>query len=284
MTSPDSSLAFSEFELQRSVRVRRSIRQRSLLAILLFALLLVSFKIGEVNAVVFYDGMGQLGDYFVRMAPEIHLGTFFDDLRSWYWGMSIWSKAAFDTIVIAFLSTTVGTIVAVPLSFIAASNLSNPLTYNIVRRSLELIRTVPVLVYALVFVLAFGLGPLAGVLAMALHTASSLGKLFSEVNEGIDRRQVESTVAAGGNWFAVVRLSVWPQVVPTFVSYILLRLEKNIRGATVIGFVGAGGIGQELFLAIRSFQYTDVSAITLMIILIVVVSDMTCDFLRQRIL
>lgn len=279
-----SNSDFRRFESEKRHRDRRLFHERIVIVAVLLSCLIASFKIGEVSAAVFYDGIGQLGDYFYRMMPPIHFGTVINDVSAWYWGIGLWSKAAFDTIVIAFLSTAIGTIVAVPLSFLAASNLMNALVYSLVRRTLELIRTVPVLVYALIFVLAFGLGPLSGVLAMALHSASSLGKLFSEVNEGIDHRQVESTQAAGGNWFAIVRLSVWPQVLPTFVSYVLLRLEKNIRGATVIGFVGAGGIGQELYLAIRSFQYTDVSAITLMIISIVVVSDVTCDYLRRRVL
>jgi phosphonate transport system permease protein len=154
--------------------------------------------------------------------------------------------------------------------------------YFLFRRTLEVARAVPELVYALIFVFAFGLGPLPGVLAIAIHTAGALGKLFSEVNENIDSSSVEGVRAAGGNWFQVIRFAVLPQVLPNFASYALLRFEINVRAAAIIGFVGAGGIGQELFFVIRQFIYADVSAIVLMIIVSVCLIDITCEKLRHR--
>ena len=149
-------------------------------------------------------------------------------------------------------------------------------------RFLEFCRTVPVLVFALVFVVAFGLGPLPGVLALAIHTAGALGKLFTEIVENADGRPAEGVRASGGNTLEAIRFGVLPQVLSSFASYALLRFEINVREATVMGFVGAGGIGEELLVAIRRFYYSDVSAILVLIILTVFALDMLTERLRGR--
>lgn len=244
-------------------------------------MLITSARIGEISPGTLWDGASAAADYIWRMVPSIHASTFGPDVKAWYWGGSTWFSALADTILMAFLSTAIGVVVGAPLSFVASRNLTNGWVYFVVRRTLELIRTVPSLVYAMAFVLAFGLGATAGVLAIALHSASSLGKLFSEVNEAASDRTFEAVRSAGGGWLSVVRFALLPEVAPSYVSYTLLRLEKNIRSATIIGLVGAGGIGQELFVAIRSFQYQDVSAIVLLIIITVIVVDMVCDRIRQ---
>jgi phosphonate transport system permease protein len=153
-----------------------------------------------------------------------------------------------------------------------------------VRRSLEFCRTVPDIVFALIFVAAFGLGALPGVLAIAIHTTGALGKLFTEVVENIDMGPVEGLASTGGSWIPQVRFAVTPQVLSNLVSYALLRFEVNARGATVIGFVGAGGIGQDLIVAIRKFYYSDVSAMLLMIVATVMAIDMLSARLRHRLL
>ncbi|MDT4848799.1 Phosphate-import permease protein PhnE [compost metagenome] len=154
----------------------------------------------------------------------------------------------------------------------------------VVRRGLELLRTVPEIVFALLFVIAFGLGPMAGVLALMLHTTGALGKLFSEVVENIDMRPVEGIRASGGSGFQVIRFAVLPQVAANFASYGLLRFEINVRGASVMGFVGAGGIGQELLTSIRQFYYSDVSAILLLIIVTIVAIDLITQRIRHALL
>jgi len=153
-----------------------------------------------------------------------------------------------------------------------------------VRRGLEFCRSVPDIVFALIFVAAFGLGALPGILAVAIHTSGALGKLFTEVVENIDMRPVEAVAANGGSWLAQLRFAVTPQVLSNLISYTLLRFEINVRSATVLGFVGAGGIGQDLIVAIRKFYYSDVSAMLLMIILTVIVIDMLSARLRHRLL
>jgi phosphonate transport system permease protein len=153
-----------------------------------------------------------------------------------------------------------------------------------VKRALEVCRTVPEVVFALVFVIAFGLGPLAGVLAIAIHSLGAQGKLFAEVVENIDAKPVEGATAAGASWTRMVRFAVVPQVLPGFVSYALLRFEVNVRGAAVLGFVGAGGIGQDLVEAVRKFYYNDVAALLVLIILTVTLIDAGTGWLRRRLL
>ena len=153
---------------------------------------------------------------------------------------------------------------------------------DILRRMVAFCRTVPDIVFALLFVAAFGLGPLPGVLAIAIHTFGALGKLFTEVIENIDMKPVEGVRSTGATFLETVRFAAVPQVLSGFASYALLRFEINVRSGTVIGLVGAGGIGQDLFVAIRKFYYTDVSAILLMIIITVAAIDVVTGHIRQR--
>ncbi len=145
---------------------------------------------------------------------------------------------------------------------------------------LEALRTVPELVSALIFVFAFGVGPLAGVLAITLHTMGSLGKLFSEVHENADLKPVEGVVAAGGGWLSRMRFGVLPQVLPNLVSYTLLRFEINVAASSAIGIVGAGGIGMELKAAIDLQEYQDASAMLLLTVALIFVIDLCSERLR----
>ena len=168
-------------------------------------------------------------------------------------------------------------------AFFAAANLApgNVLRWSI-KRIFEFCRTVPDLVFALMFVSAFGLGPLAGILAIAIHSFGTLGKLFTEAIENIDMRPVEGVRSTGSRFVEMVRFGALPQVMSVFASYSLLRFEINVRSGSVVGMVGAGGIGQDLFVAIRKFYYTDVSAILLMIIVSVAIIDLVTERIRHR--
>src|SRR5262249_9772317 len=152
------------------------------------------------------------------------------------------------------------------------------------RRLFELARGVPGLVYALVFVFAFGLGAVPGMLAVGVHSAGACGKLFAGVNQDVDPASREGVGGPAGAWPQVMRFAVVPQVLPNFASYALLRFEISVRQATVLGFVGAGGIGEELLLAVRQFVYPDISAIVLLIIATVAVIDMSCERVRSRLM
>ena len=132
--------------------------------------------------------------------------------------------------------------------------------------------------------MAFSLGPLPGILALAIHTTGALGKLFAEVVENVDMKPVDGVLATGGHWLHKVRFAVLPQVASNFASYALLRFEINVRGAAVLGFVGAGGIGQTLLEVIRKFYYADVSALLVLIISTVMVIDALTERVRHRLL
>jgi phosphonate transport system permease protein len=205
------------------------------------------------------------------------------DVSSWYWGINKWLRLLIDTLLIAYVATLLGAIGGFTLSFFAASNLGvSPWLMFTVRRFLEFCRTVPELVFALIFVLAFGLGPMAGVLAIAVHTLGALGKQFYEVLENIDQKPIEGLIASGGSWTKTMRFAALPQVASNFFSYGLLRFEINVRGASIMGFVGAGGIGQDLIEAIRKFYYPDVSAILVLVIITVTTIDLVTERIRHR--
>lgn len=265
---------------------RRAGRLRRLGLGALFLLALIgAARVGEVDLAALADGIPAFLDYVHRTLPPVGPATPMADLADWYWNIGTWLGLILDTALMAFLGTLLGTLAAFALSFLAARNLApHPAAAFLSRRLLEIARTVPELVYALVFVFAFGLGALPGVLALALHSAGALGKLFSEACENVSRKPLEGTRAAGGGWLQVMRFGVLPQVLPTFASYTLLRFEINIRSASVLGLVGAGGIGQELYFVIRQFIYVDISAIVLLIIVTVVATDMICERLRTRLI
>jgi len=275
----------SVVEAQRRA-LHRSKRTQTLLFLVVLAVLVgVSGHLGEVSWQKFVTGLPRFGDYIWRTLPAMSPETFWTDLTRWMWGVRRWVGLLFDTVLIAFVATTLGVVFGFLLSFPAARNLAGGVvSYQLARRFLELMRTVPELVFAMLFVFAFGLGAMAGVLAIALHTMGVLGKLFSEINETITEKSLEGVVAAGASRDQVIRLGVVPQVMPAFISYTLLRFEINVRSASIIGFVGAGGIGQELMFVINQFIYRDISAILVLLIITVALVDILSEKIRHRIL
>jgi phosphonate transport system permease protein len=241
----------------------------------------------EVDVALFLQNAHKFPNYIGRLfildsGPAS--GTFvLNDVTGWFWGLSKWTWKLLETMLIAYVATVLGALGGFFLCFLAASNLgvSKPVIF-VTRRFLEFCRTVPDLVFALIFVLAFGLGPMAGVLALSVHTLGALGKLFYEVLENIDQKPVEGLIANGGSWTKTMRFAVLPQIMANFLSYALLRFEINVRGASVMGFVGAGGIGQDLIEAIRKFYYPDISAMLVMIIVTVATIDLLTERLRHR--
>ncbi len=266
-----------------AVAARRARTALGLVILLLLAA--VSAHVSEVDIGKFVDHIGGVGGYFDRTLRLESGARVWTDPADWLWGWKRWGRLLVDTLLIAYLGTVLGVIAGFFLCFLAAENLtrSRPLRFA-VRRFLEACRTVPEIVFALVFVVAFGLGPLPGVLAILIHTMGAMGKLFAEVVENIDMNPVEGATASGAGWVQVVRFAVVPQVLPNFASYSLLRFEINVRGAAVMGFVGAGGIGQDLVEAIRKFHYSDVSAILLILIATVMVIDLLTERLRHRLM
>ena len=183
-----------------------------------------------------FAGLPRIGEYIGKTLPEIRLSTLFSDVAYWYYGFLRWLGLLFDTLLIALMATLFGAVGGFLLCFPASRNLAgNVWIYFVCRRLAEIARTVPEIVYALIFVVAFGIGPFSGFLALTLHTIGAMGKLYAEANENIDERQREGVRASGGNWLEEIRYAVLPQVLPNFATYTLWRLELNIRSAAIVG-------------------------------------------------
>jgi phosphonate transport system permease protein len=250
-----------------------------------FAALLVASIGAEVNLRTLFTYFGHFISYFDRILTLEDGTRVWTNIPEWLWGWKKWSLLLGETILISYVGTLFGAVLAFALNFLAAENTSPaPWLRFVIKRLLEFCRTVPGIVFALIFVIAFGLGPMAGVLAIALHSIGALAKQYAEMVENIDMKPVEGVRSTGASWLSCMRFAVLPQVAAGFASYTLLRFEINVREASVMGFVGAGGIGTELVVAVRKFYYSDVSAILLMIVLTVFVIDIGTGFIRERLL
>lgn len=228
------------------------------------------------------EGLPRTTEFLVKLVPPIGIATFAADLREWYWDIDKWMGSLLNTLLMAYLATVLGTVIGGFLSFFAARNLAGHyLIYWTTRRVLEIARTVPDIVWALMFVIAFGIGPLAGILAIMLHTIGAQGKLFAEVNENISPLPIDGIRAAGGNWWQEIRYAVLPQVLPNYMSYTFWRLELNVRSATIVGFVGAGGIGHDLFTSVQLLYFADAGAILLIIVATIMLIDVLSESLRH---
>jgi phosphonate transport system permease protein len=253
--------------------------------LLLAVLVLLSGHVAEISFSKLYQHIGGFASYIDRIFHLENGRPVISDPAEWFWGWKKWLALMGETLLMAYLGTLLGAIAAFVLCFLASQNLTQSKgVVFFTRRLMEFSRTVPELVFALIFVVAFSLGPLPGILALAIHTAGALGKLFAEVVENIDMKPVDGVVATGGNWFHKIRFAVLPQVASNFASYALLRFEINVRGASVLGFVGAGGIGQTLLEVIRKFYYADVSALLIMIIATVMVIDAVTERIRHKLI
>tara|TARA_B000000441_G_C21745505_1_gene357370 strand:+ start:774 stop:1643 length:870 start_codon:yes stop_codon:yes gene_type:complete len=262
----------------------------SLITLLLIGITLSS-KIIDINSSNLLNGIPRLGDYVSQILPSLETNNLFlsskdkGSIAYWYFNLPKYLKLLFETFNMALLATIIGSTLALFLSFLAAKNTSpNSLVFFTIRRILEFFRGVPEIIFAILFVWVLGIGPLAGIIAMTLHTTGSLGKLFSEVHENSNNKPIDALKASGGNWLSEMKFGLLPQVLPNLISYVLLRFEINIRASTILGFVGAGGIGQELYLVINFNYYEEVSAIILLIILTVVSIDLFSGYLRKNII
>lgn len=200
------------------------------------------------------------------------------DFREW----EIYLKEMIITLHIAIWGTVLAIICAVPFGLLSASNIVPPWIYQPVRRMMDACRAINEMVFAMLFIVAVGLGPFAGVLALWVHTTGVLAKLFAEAVEAIDPRPVEGVRATGALAIEEIVFGVIPQVLPLWISYSLYRLESNVRSASVVGMVGAGGIGVVLYEVIRGFQYAQTCAVLIIIILFVTTIDLLSASIRKR--
>ena len=197
----------------------------------------------------------------------------------------VYLKALGETLAIALLGTLLAAVVAFPLGFLAARNvLPVWLARFVVRRSMDTIRGIDALIWALIWINVVGLGPFAGVLAIATSDLGAFGKLFSEAIENADKKPVEGVVASGGSPLHAVRFGLIPQVLPVIASQVLYYIESNTRSATIIGIVGAGGIGLHLYEQIRILEWQHVSFLVLLILIAVAIIDVISTQLRFAII
>ncbi|WP_135465733.1 phosphonate ABC transporter, permease protein PhnE [Crenalkalicoccus roseus] len=271
---------------------RRQRRAATLLGLaVLLACLLASAWVAEAHPARLLEGLPRIGEYFHRILPTLRREALFagaeteGSLAFWFYRLDSWAWLLFETANMAALATLMGAAAALALCFVAARNAGAPRPLALAtRRLLEALRTVPEIVFALILVWAFGVGPLAGILAIALHSTGALGKLFAEAVENAGAGPWEAVRAAGGGWAEACRFGLLPQVLPNLLSYALLRFEINLRAASVIGFVGAGGIGEELYTVIAFNHYEEISAIVLLIILCVAAIDLLSERLRHHVI
>ncbi|MBN1755330.1 phosphonate ABC transporter, permease protein PhnE [bacterium] len=188
------------------------------------------------------------------------------------------------TICTALVGTFFAALVAFPLSFMASSNIVNKKLARVINFLFNLDRSIDVLIYALIFVVAVGLGPFAGMLALAVHSVGMLGKLYAGSIEEIDKGQVEALVAAGASKMEIIRWAVIPQIIPSFINFTLYRFELNVRVGVVLGLVGGGGIGALLIQYMANFDYSKVGTILITILVIVMVIEFTSSKLRKQVI
>lgn len=236
-------------------------------ALLLFGMV----RLGLLDARTF-AGIGRLGEIVALMMPP--------SPGDWT-HVRLYLSALVETIAIALLGTLVAAVLAIPLGLLAAKNVTTAkLLHFLTRRSLDTIRSIDILVWALIWVNVVGLGPFAGVLAIMTADIGSFGKLFSEAIEAADRKPVEGIVSSGGGRILSVRFGILPEVFPVLASQVLYYIESNTRSATIIGIVGAGGIGLQLSEAIRTLELQQVSFIILLILIAVAAIDYVSGQLR----
>lgn len=234
----------------------------------------------EANAGGFFQGFSQLLDFpaeLVRQSWE----------AGWAWFPLLWKylPALIETIHMAMLATFIGFVGAVVVSLLASQNLiKNQWLVSFMRRMMDISRAFPELVLAMVLLFLMGKSAVPALIAVAFHTIGALGKLFSEANENADMRPVEGLAATGANWFQQIRFGIIPQVLPNYLSYGLLRLEINVRASTILGFVGAGGIGEQLTANIQWTYGADVCAIFVLLIVTIVGLDYLSRWLRAKLI
>lgn len=189
-----------------------------------------------------------------------------------------------ESLYIAWIGTLIGAFFSFPLAFLAAKNVTPTAVSNTTRQVLNAIRAVPELLVAMVLIPVTGLGAWTGTLALGIHSIGTLGKLSSEVIEGIDPGPVQAVASAGGTWIQRMRFAIMPQVMPNIVAYWLYRFEVNIRASAVLGIVGAGGIGAELVSQLRFRDFARAGTVLFITVIVVLLVDITSGRLRRRII
>jgi phosphonate transport system permease protein len=250
---------------------RAWIRQSAQVAAVLAIVLAASWYVGLLGFGTLADGVPAI----LTLAREA-MPPSFTNARTWF-------KPLVDTLAMSIAGTAIAVLLSFPLAFLAARNTSpHPVVFQIARTLLNALRSVPELIMGIIFVAAVGFGALPGVLALGLHSVGMVGKFFAEAIEHVDEAPVEAARAAGATPLQVLFHAVLPQVLPQFADVSIYRWEYNFRASTVMGMVGAGGIGFELMGSLRIMLYQEVSAILLVILVMVTIVDVLSGYLRKK--
>ncbi|RDJ20768.1 phosphonate ABC transporter, permease protein PhnE [Bosea caraganae] len=242
----------------------------------MIALFIYALTTFELDLWRIIHGFSNLGTFVVLMLPP-DPGSFARAI--------VFVKALFETIAIAFLGTILAAIFAFPLGFLAAKNVvANRVVHFLARRSMDTVRGVDALIWALIWVNVVGLGPFAGMLAIMTSDVGAFGKLYSEAIEAADRKPVEGVTSVGGSKLHEIRFGLIPQVLPVIASQVLYFIESNTRSSTIIGIVGAGGIGLYLAETIRTLEWQQASFVILLVLAAVSVIDLLSNKLRFAII
>jgi phosphonate transport system permease protein len=244
--------------------------------VILLGLFAYGLSTMETTLSRFLAGFGNLGTFVVLMLPP--------DPGSWA-RAGIFVQSLFETVAIAFLGTVLAATLALPFGFLAARNVvANRIVHFLARRSLDTVRGVDALIWALIWVNVVGLGPFAGMLAIMTSDLGAFGKLYSEAIEAADRKPVEGVASVGGGKAHEIRFGLLPQVLPVIASQVLYFIESNTRSSTIIGIVGAGGIGLHLAETIRTLEWQQTSFLILLILVAVSAIDFLSGKLRFTII
>ena len=277
--SAPNHLSLIELELKRQTKMRAVYSLTIFIALVIFVIL--GFETAnEANSGGFLQGFSQLLDF-----PIDIIKMSFDAGWGWFYLLVEYFPALMETIHMAVLATFIGFVGALVVSLLASQNLvKNKIAVSFMRRVMDFSRAFPELVIAMVLLFLMGKSAVPALIAIAFHTVGALGKLFSEVNENADMKAVEGLTANGANWFQQVRYGIIPQVLPNYLSYGLLRLEINVRASTILGFVGAGGIGEQLTANIQWTYGADVTAIFVLLISTIIALDYLSRWLRGKLI
>lgn len=259
---------FDEFLTKRRQKWNNTALKFSLV---MLGVLLCSYYVGLFDIDRLSEGVPSLISLMGEMVPP--------DFRQ----AKDWIKPLLDTVAMSIAGTALAVSLSIPLAFLAAHNTTpNAIVYRIARGTLNTLRAVPELIMGILFVAAVGFGALPGVLALGLHSIGMVGKFFAEAIEHVDEAPVEAARAAGATPLQVIMHGVFPQVLPQMADISIYRWEYNFRASTVMGMVGAGGIGFELMGSLRIMLYQEVSAILLVILVMVTLVDSLSGYLRKR--
>ena len=243
------------------------------IGILIIIIYYWAIKGTNVSLINFIKGVPLMIDFIARMFPP--------DLSN----LGFYILKAGETLQMAIMGSTIGALIAFPLSFLAARNIMpNKFIYHSIRFVFDTFRGINEIVWGLIFVSMVGLGPFPGVLALTVHVIGALGRYFSEAIESVNPETIRALISTGANKFQVIIRGILPEVKPSFINYALYYLENNFRAATVLGLVGAGGIGMELLTSMKLFKTQEVLTILIIMVAMVISIDRLSAYVRNKIL